>query len=147
MKCIHRSMPNVVFPFRCTFQSISGLSTALTRSNVLLLCRENLPDSHMVMPSNTCFKPERHQVVSEVCFSNCSFDMLSAAVVPKTDCSFTHNICICGSLQPSALFVVELWPLSQQPPSGLVSTAASLPFDSTASFTAIALASSAAWNC
>ena len=37
-------------------------------------------------------------------------------------------------LQPSALFVVELWPLSQQPPSRLVSTAAPLPSDSTASW-------------
>ena len=64
--------------------------------------------------------------------------MLSAAVVPKTDCSFTHNICLCGGFQPSALFVVELWPLSQEPPQELVSIAPSLPFDSTSSFTAIA---------
>ena len=50
-------------------------------------------------------------------------------------------------LQPSASSVVELWCLSQQPPSRLVSIAASLPFDSTASFAAIALASSAASYC
>ena len=50
-------------------------------------------------------------------------------------------------LAPSFCFVCCLWPLSQQPPSRLVSTAASLSFDSTASFAAIVLASSAAWYC
>ena len=38
--------------------------------------------------------------------------MLSAAVVPKTDCSSTHVLCLCGGLG-------ELWPLSQQPLRGL----------------------------
>ena len=59
---------------------------------------------------------------------SCSFGMLSAALVPKTDCSSAHVLSLCGglsSIQPSALFVVELWPCSQQPPSRFVSTAAS----------------------
>ena len=34
---------------------------------------------------------------------------------PKTDCSSTHVLCLCGG--PSALSVVVLWLLSQQPPS------------------------------
>ena len=50
-------------------------------------------------------------------------------------------------LERSALFVVELWPCFQQPPSRFVSTAASLLLDSTASFAAVVLASSPAWNC
>ena len=56
--------------------------------------------------------------------------MLSAAVVPKTDCSSARVLCHCGGLGSSLLLclVVELWLVSQQPPSRLVSTAASLLF-------------------
>ena len=50
--------------------------------------------------------------------------LLSAAVVPKTDCLSTHVLCLCGGRG-----VVDLCS-RQQPPSRLFSTAASLPCDS-----------------
>ena len=68
-----------------------------------------------------------------------SFGMLSAVVVPKTVLLFPFSASAVSWQEPSALLVVELWLLSQQPPSRLVSPAAS--------FAAIALASSGASYC
>ena len=37
-------------------------------------------------------------IFSCLLITNCSFGMLSAAVVPKTDCSSAHVLCLCGVL-------------------------------------------------
>ena len=47
-------------------------------------------------------------LISCLLITSCSFGVLSAAVVPKTDCSSTHVLCLCGGLG-SGLLLCLLW--------------------------------------
>ena len=103
----------------------------------------------------TCFVGSRRHlryirnIFSCLLITSCSFGMLSAAVVPKTDCSSTHVLCLCGGLGSSLLLC--LLSCSGFSLSNLLRGLSQLRllcfFDSTASFTAIVLASSPGWNC
>ena len=76
------------------------LASSLSFSNCPTPLFNVTPDVSRRISSSLWYSRNLFNCLSD---ASCSFGMLSAAVVPKTDCSSTHVLCLCGGLGSSLL--------------------------------------------